>query len=100
MWLALSLGFVYLHSQLSQEKPNFNLCSTGIASMVQNRTWEGSSVDESAFCTFCEMIVFWIQVQLKQEKTKEKVFKYVNEVVPLQRNELFFPNFRINILCL
>ncbi|XP_062143936.1 aspartic proteinase-like isoform X2 [Alnus glutinosa] len=54
--------------------------STGIASMVQNRTWEGSSVDESAFCTFCEMIVFWIQVQLKQEKTKEKVFKYVNEL--------------------
>lgn len=57
-------------------------------------------MDESTFCTFCEMIVFWIQVQLKQEKTKEKVFKYVNEVVPLQRIELFFPNFRANIMCL
>ncbi|XP_059442579.1 aspartic proteinase-like isoform X2 [Corylus avellana] len=54
--------------------------SPGIASMAQNRTWEGSSLDESAFCTFCEMIVFWVEVQLKQEKTKEKVFKYVNEL--------------------
>jgi phytepsin len=70
--------------------------------MAQNRTWEGSSVDESAFCTFCEMIVYWVEVQLKQEKTKEKVFKYVNEVVPLPRIEPFFflPNFSINIMCL
>ncbi|GMY28052.1 aspartic proteinase-like [Fagus crenata] len=54
--------------------------STGIASMVHNETQKGSSVDESAFCTFCEMIVYWIQVQIKQQKTREKVFTYVNEL--------------------
>jgi phytepsin len=52
--------------------------------MVHNETQKGSSVDESAFCTFCEMIVYWIQVQIKQQKTREKVFTYVNEVVSLQ----------------
>ncbi|KAK7838942.1 aspartic proteinase a1 [Quercus suber] len=56
--------------------------STGIASMVYNETQAGSSVDdhESAFCTFCGMIVYWIQVQLKERRTKEKVFTYVNEL--------------------
>ena len=36
------------------------------------------------------MIVYWIQVQLKERRTKEKVFTYVNEVISLQRIELFF----------
>lgn len=38
-------------------------------------------MNESALCTFCEMVVFWIQMQINQQKTKEKVFKYVNEVI-------------------
>ena len=60
--------------------------------MVYNETQAGSSVDdhESALCTFCGMIVYWIQVQLKERRTKEKVFTYVNEVISLQRIELFF----------
>ncbi|EEF43206.1 cyprosin isoform X2 [Ricinus communis] len=41
---------------------------------------KSSSLDESALCTFCEMIVFWIQVQLKQQKAEEKIFKYVDEL--------------------
>ncbi|CBI26025.3 hypothetical protein VitviT2T_006287 [Vitis vinifera] len=35
---------------------------------------------DNAACTFCEMIAFWIQVQLKEHKAKEKVFQYVNEL--------------------
>ena len=35
-------------------------------------------------CTFCDMIVFWIQVQLKQQNTKEKILKYVDEVIVAQ----------------
>lgn len=54
-------------------------CS-GIETVVENTTTKGSSIDESALCTFCEMIVFWIQMQLKQQKTKDTIFKYVNEV--------------------
>lgn len=29
------------------------------------------------------MIVFWVQVQLKQQKAQEKVYKYVDEVFSL-----------------
>lgn len=62
--------------------------STHIATVVHNETREGSSVDESTFCTFCEMIVFWIQVQLKQQKAKEIILKYVNEVCERLPNPL------------
>lgn len=72
------------------------LRSAGISSIVQNGTREGSSVDESASCTFCEMIVFWIQVQLKQQKTKEKVFRYVHEVVSFPIIDLYFSDCHIN----
>lgn len=42
-----------------------------------------SSVNETndtALCAFCEMIVFWVQVQLRQQKAKNRVFNYVNKV--------------------
>ncbi|KAI3423269.1 uncharacterized protein J3R85_011236 [Psidium guajava] len=45
-----------------------------------NRTEKGSSVNETVLCTFCEMIAFWMQMQLKQQRTKDRVFKYVNEL--------------------
>ncbi|XP_047319746.1 aspartic proteinase A1-like [Impatiens glandulifera] len=31
-------------------------------------------------CTSCEMLVVWVQNQLKQEQTKESVFNYVNQL--------------------
>ena len=39
--------------------------------------------DESGLCSFCEMTVFWMQVELRKETTKEKAFEYVNQVNPL-----------------
>ncbi|XP_060189653.1 cyprosin-like [Lycium barbarum] len=36
--------------------------------------------DESALCSFCEMTVFWMQVELRKERTKEKAFEYVNQL--------------------
>ncbi|KAK6254283.1 hypothetical protein SCA6_015588 [Theobroma cacao] len=54
--------------------------SGGLKTVVENKTREGSPIGETALCTFCEMVVFWIQVQLKQQKTKEKVFKHVNQM--------------------
>ncbi|KAH0760329.1 hypothetical protein KY290_016402 [Solanum tuberosum] len=36
--------------------------------------------DESGLCSFCEMTVFWIQVELRKETTKEKAFEYVNQL--------------------
>ncbi|KAK6915733.1 Saposin B type, region 2 [Dillenia turbinata] len=55
--------------------------SPGIKSVVEkNRTRDGVSLGEDAVCTACEMTVVWIQNQLKQKGTKEKVFEYVNEL--------------------
>ncbi|XP_021686286.2 aspartic proteinase isoform X3 [Hevea brasiliensis] len=53
---------------------------TVLETLVDDQVANKSTVDESALCTFCEMIVFWIQVQLKQQKAKEKIFKYVDEL--------------------
>lgn len=62
--------------------------STGIETVVQNKTSNGSSIDKSTLCTFCEMVVFWIQMQLKQQKTKETIFKYVDKLCEVLPNPL------------
>lgn len=41
---------------------------------------ENKEVGDTALCTACEMLVVWVQNQLKQKGTKEKVLNYVNEV--------------------
>ncbi|KAK7264826.1 hypothetical protein RJT34_32438 [Clitoria ternatea] len=51
-----------------------------IETVVHNESRGGSRTRESPLCTFCDMIVFWIQVQLKQRNTKEKILKYVDEL--------------------
>ncbi|MED6175048.1 hypothetical protein PIB30_074854 [Stylosanthes scabra] len=66
---------------------NIGLCSHDkyqkkdyvIKTVVDDENLDGSST-ESPFCTFCDMIVFWIQVQLKQSSVKEKILKYVDEL--------------------
>ena len=50
------------------------------------------AVDKSALCTFCEMAVFWVQAEVKKQRAKEGVFKYVNEVT------VFWYSFRENII--
>lgn len=42
---------------------------------------DGVSTADSALCSACEMMVIWIQNQLKQQGTKDKVLNYVNEVI-------------------
>ncbi|XP_059636682.1 aspartic proteinase A2-like isoform X2 [Cornus florida] len=92
----------YLISGLQPEKicVEIGLCvyngtqyvSAGIETNVESQNTRGLSVDENAFCAFCEMTVFWIQVELKQQKAKEKVFKFVNELcerVPNPRGRSF-----------
>lgn len=54
--------------------------SATIETMVDIADSQGLPNDESTLCTFCEMIVFWLQVELKKQRLKEKVFKYVNEL--------------------
>lgn len=48
--------------------------------------------DENTLCSFCEMTVFWMQVELRKERTKEKVFEYVNQLcekLPNPRGKTF-----------
>ncbi|MED6144905.1 hypothetical protein PIB30_019874 [Stylosanthes scabra] len=67
---------------------NIGLCSHDkyqkknyvIETVVHDENLDGSTSTESLFCTFCDMIVFWIQVQLKQSNVKEKILKYVDEL--------------------
>ncbi|KAI4335112.1 hypothetical protein L6164_013790 [Bauhinia variegata] len=51
-----------------------------IETAVHNKSWDGSLTKDSPLCTFCDMIIFWIQVELKQKNAKEKIFKYVDEL--------------------
>ncbi|XP_059652198.1 aspartic proteinase A1-like isoform X2 [Cornus florida] len=41
---------------------------------------EGISAGDSALCTACQMTVVWIQNQMRQEITKDKVLNYVNQL--------------------
>lgn len=56
---------------------------------MHDESLDGSSRRERPLCTLCEMIVFWIQVQLKQKNAKEKIFEFIDEVIVLRRTNLF-----------
>lgn len=62
--------------------------STQMDKTFNNGTEKGSSANETALCTFCEMIAFWIQMQLKQQKAKDRIFKYVDELCEKLPNPL------------
>ncbi|KEH37702.1 fungal proteinase A, aspartic proteinase superfamily protein [Medicago truncatula] len=51
-----------------------------IETVVHNESRDGSPLKESLFCSFCNMVVLWMQVQIKQSNVKEKVLKYVDEL--------------------
>ncbi|PSR97837.1 Aspartic proteinase [Actinidia chinensis var. chinensis] len=56
--------------------------NTGVAieTMVAMQNPTDLAVDKSALCTFCEMAVFWVQAEVKKQRAKEGVIKYVNEL--------------------
>ncbi|XP_059648368.1 cyprosin-like [Cornus florida] len=53
--------------------------SNNIKTVVEKENGDISARD-SAMCTACELAVVWLQNQLKQEGTKEKVLEYVNQL--------------------
>lgn len=48
--------------------------------MVEKESKLNSSTGDTALCNACEMTVVWVQNQLKQKATKEKVISYIYEV--------------------
>ena len=48
--------------------------------MVEKENMKGILPKDDLLCTACEMTVIWIQSQLRQKGTKDKVLQYVIEV--------------------
>ncbi|KAK2969684.1 hypothetical protein RJ640_025861, partial [Escallonia rubra] len=48
---------------------------------LETMRMEKLSTDESALCTFCEMTIFWIQAEVKKQKSKENALKYIDELL-------------------
>lgn len=54
--------------------------SYGIETVVEKENRKGVLPEDDLLCTACEMTVIWVQNQLRQKGTKDKVLKYVNEL--------------------
>lgn len=54
-------------------------CSMGIESVVDENAGKSSGLHD-AMCSACEMAVVWMQNQLRQNQTQERILNYVNEV--------------------
>ncbi|GMY22164.1 aspartic proteinase-like isoform X1 [Fagus crenata] len=58
----------------------FNGACSVIKTVVEKENMKGILPKDDLLCTACEMTVIWIQSQLRQKGTKDKVLQYVNEL--------------------
>ena len=56
------------------------LFSVGIESVVDQENVKSSNGVGDAACSACEMAVVWIQSQLRQNMTQERILDYINDV--------------------
>ncbi|KAJ7960800.1 Aspartic proteinase [Quillaja saponaria] len=54
--------------------------SMGIASVVNESSGKSFGSSHDAMCSACEMTVVWMQNQLRQNQTQERILGYVNEL--------------------
>lgn len=54
--------------------------SMGIESVVHESSGRSSGLSDPAMCSACEMTVVWMQHQLRQNQTQDRILNYVNEV--------------------
>ncbi|KAK6265010.1 hypothetical protein SCA6_020444 [Theobroma cacao] len=54
--------------------------STGIESVVDESNGKSSGVLRDAMCPACEMAVVWMQNQVRQNQTQDRILSYVNEL--------------------
>lgn len=59
---------------------NFS-CSMGIQSVVDMNEGKSSGGFRDATCSACEMAVVWIQNQLRQNQTEDRIIEYINQVI-------------------
>lgn len=72
------------------EVRNMIPCSTGIDSVVDKQKEEDFSLNQDLLCTACEMAVVWIENQLRENKTKERILAYANEVICFIHSPILF----------
>ncbi|XP_022923994.1 aspartic proteinase isoform X2 [Cucurbita moschata] len=54
--------------------------SMGIESVVDENAGKSSDSLRDGMCSVCEMTVVWMQNQLRQNQTKERIINYINEL--------------------
>ncbi|KAK2992497.1 hypothetical protein RJ640_005644 [Escallonia rubra] len=54
--------------------------SKGIESVVDQKNIRSSGLHDDAMCSVCEMTVVWMQSQLRQNQTQDRILNYVNEL--------------------
>ncbi|XP_010252464.1 PREDICTED: aspartic proteinase A1-like [Nelumbo nucifera] len=54
--------------------------STGIESVVDEKNGKSSGFLHDAMCSACEMAVVWMQNQLRQNQTQDRILSYANEL--------------------
>ncbi|XP_052178867.1 cyprosin-like [Diospyros lotus] len=54
--------------------------SMGIESVLDKNSDETPSSHGSAMCTACQMMIVWVQNQLKRNQTEEQILEYINQL--------------------
>ncbi|KAJ4703925.1 Aspartic proteinase [Melia azedarach] len=62
--------------------------SMGIESVVDENNGKSSGVLHDAMCSSCEMAVVWMQNQMQQNQTQERILNYVNELCDRMPNPM------------
>lgn len=57
-----------------------NDMSGDIETVLDGEYKDNSTVNNKTFCSFCEMALVYLQVQIQEFKAKEKVLKFMNEL--------------------
>ncbi|XP_021902724.1 aspartic proteinase A1-like [Carica papaya] len=86
-------GETIIHMLLAKDEPQklcsqIGLCifdgtrgvSTDIEQVVDKNNQKASGGLHDTMCAACEMAVVWIQNQLQQNQTKDRIFTYINEI--------------------
>lgn len=71
----------------------------GIESIVDDNSQKASGDLRDGMCSTCEMTVVWMQNQLKQNQTQDRILNYVNEVKYPLLSSLSFSFFWFPICC-
>ena len=61
--------------------------------MVDENAGKSSDSLRDGMCSVCEMTVVWMQNQLRQNQTKERIINYINEVKKSRTSKNFTDRF-------